>query len=95
MNMESFYQLEEKINKAVEVITRLKDEKRNLYESNQQLEQRVQHLVGELEHVRNENSEYRQRLEETSSISSEKEQQLREKIDNYIGKIDDVLGSEI
>ena len=93
--MDAFVKLEEKINKALEIITRLKSEKESLIEANRSLETRVQHLAEQNVAMHNENENYKRQLSEASSMSNEVEEQMRSKLNDYIGKIDDILGTDI
>ena len=95
MSLDNFNQLEQKINRALEMIGRLKTEKSGLQDANQQLEMQNKHLQSEIERLKNENDEIRSQLERSSSMNSEVEDQLKDKIDSYIGKIDDILGSDV
>lgn len=95
MSLDNFGQLEQKINRALEMISRLKTEKTGLHDANQELEMRNQHLQSEIERLKNENDEIRSQLNQASSVNTEVEDQLKDKIDTYISRIDDILGSEI
>lgn len=93
MSLENFAQLEEKINKALEIISRLRQERDSLKQANQELQGRLSELDADVNRLRGENEELRAKAN-TSSIPPEVEQEIAGKISDYIGRIDNILGTE-
>ena len=94
MSIDNFSHLEAKIIKALDMITRLKNERTGLMEAKTQLEDHIRHLTEENDNLKTELSENSSILEEYSALNTETEEQFKDKINSAISKIDDMLGSD-
>lgn len=87
MDWEHFEQLETRINRAVELIERLKIENQQLIQENRKLQGDSQSQELVIQQLREENQNLKQ-VQGESSLSKEKEEKIRSKIEQMLMKLD-------
>jgi len=90
--MEYIDLLEEQIDKAINKIARLTQEKKDLLENISELESKIQQLTDEIGHLREENSSLTLKLSQMPEISESKEREIRRRLEELKNKIESHLG---
>ncbi|RKZ31281.1 hypothetical protein DRQ36_02560 [bacterium] len=90
MSLEHFQALEEKVNQLINRLIKLKDENRELMESNKKLENKVQEVQKEVDRLRDENRELSEKVE-AKPESAVDEEELRTKVEDLLNKVDEVV----
>ncbi|RKZ24922.1 hypothetical protein DRQ29_07155 [bacterium] len=80
---DTFAVFEEQIEKLIDAVKRLKTEKKQLIEANQQLEEQVKNLRDEIERINREKDELAQSVQGTESA--------KEKLDSLLSRINEAL----
>ncbi len=81
---DSFAVFEQQIEKLIEAVVKLKTEKKQLLEANEELQERIKQIQGELDKAQ----------EETDSLkqSAQGSEPAKEKLDSLLSRINDALG---
>jgi len=81
---DSFAVFEQQIEKLIGAVVKLKTEKKQLLEANEELQERINQIQGELDKAH----------EETDSLkqSAQSSEPVKEKLDSLLSRINDALG---
>lgn len=92
MDLEHFQALEDKINQLLNHIIKLKEEKRELIETNQRLESRIKQVQEEKEELAAEKEELKKKAQEAAG-AAENESEIKDRVEALLSKVDEVVGS--
>ena len=90
MDIEYFQVLEEKINQLINRVVSLRTENSEIAEANSRLEERVQGLMGEMDHLKEENKGLSEKAEQTTNNGAQ-ENEIKNRLEEILRKVDEVV----
>jgi len=88
MEAEHFKALEEKVNQLIKRYIKLKEENRELMETNRRLEEKIQTMQGELEETLEEKHRLNEKLESSGNMHGE---QIKNRVEELLSKVEEVV----
>ncbi|OQX89637.1 MAG: hypothetical protein B6D65_02130 [candidate division Zixibacteria bacterium 4484_93] len=92
MGIEYLDLLEEQVDKAINKINRLTQEKQDLLGNISELESKIQQLTDEIGHLREENSSLNLKLSQIPDISESREREIKKRLEELKDKIERHIG---
>jgi len=92
MGIEYLDLLEEQVDKAINKISRLTQEKQDLLGNISELESKIQQLTDEIGHLREENSSLNLKLSQIPDISESREREIKKRLEELKDKIERHIG---
>jgi len=89
MEVESLEKLEERIGKALELMTQYRDKNQELQHQNEELLAKIQECERNLERFKQENNELREAREQ-SQLSAVQQEEIKNKIEGMLSKLDNL-----
>lgn len=92
MGIEYLDLLEEQVDKAINKISRLTQEKQDLLGNISELESKIQQLTDEIGHLREENSSLNLKLSQIPDSSESREREIKKRLEELKDKIERHIG---
>lgn len=89
MEVQSLERLEERVNKAVELMNQFREENKELQNQNRELLAKVEEYEKNVERLEAENRELRE-AQKKSELSSVQQGEIKRKIEGMLSKLDDL-----